>query len=57
MLSGLLVKELAVMVDSNDDSYMPKNLAVLVGNSETNLTELKTLTVPRYESLLDCYSG
>lgn len=57
MLSGLLVKELAVMVDSNDDSYMPKNLAILVGNSETNLTELKTLTVPRYESLLDCYSG
>ena len=48
MLPGLLVKELGVMVDSSDDSYMPKNLVVLVGNSETNLTELKALTVPRY---------
>ena len=48
MLPGLLVKELGVMVDSSDDSYMPKNLVVQVGNSETNLTELKSLTVPRY---------
>ena len=47
MISGVLLKELAIGVDSNDDSYMAKNISVLVGNSESNLKELKSVTVPR----------
>ena len=47
MLRGVLVKELAITVDSSDDSYMPKNITVMVGNSESSLKELKSLQVPR----------
>ena len=48
MLAGVFVKELAISVSSNDDSYMPKNIAILVGNNESQLKEVKTLTIPRY---------
>jgi len=48
MQPGVLVKELGVMVDTGDDSYMPKTIVVLVGNRESSLTQLKTVTVPRY---------
>lgn len=47
MLPGVMVKELAISVDSNDDSYMPRNIAILVGSSESSLKEIKTVTVPR----------
>ena len=47
MLPGVMVKELAISVNSNDDSYMPKNIAILVGNHEGKLKEVKTLSVPR----------
>ena len=47
MLPGVVVKELAVAVDTSDDSYMPKELAVMVGNSESGLKEVKTVNVPR----------
>ena len=47
MIPGVLLKELAISVNSNDDSYMPKNLAVLVGNREGALREVKTLIIPR----------
>lgn len=47
MIPGVLLKELAVGVDSNDDSYLPKNISLLVGNSESNLKELKAVIVPR----------
>ena len=46
-MSGVLVKELAITVDSSDDSYMPKNITVSVGDSESSLKELKRLTIPR----------
>lgn len=48
MLPGVLLKELSISVSSNDDSYMPKSLAVLVGNREGALKEIKTPTIPRY---------
>ena len=48
MRPGVLVKELGIMVDTSDDSYMPKTVVVLVGNRESNLTQLKTIAVPRY---------
>ena len=44
----MIVKELSIAVDTGDDSYMPKELAVLVGNSEAGLRELKTVMVPRW---------
>ena len=47
MLPGVMLKELAISVSSNDDSYMPKNLVVQVGNREGSLREVKTLTIPR----------
>ena len=47
MLPGVMLKELAVAVDSNDDSYMPKTIVVQVGNSESSLRDFKTHTVPR----------
>ena len=48
MIPGVLLKELAISVNSSDDSYMPKNLAVLVGNREGALKEVKSLIIPRY---------
>ena len=42
-----MVKELAMIVNQSDDSYMPKKVAVLVGNSEANLRDLKEVEVPR----------
>ena len=48
VLPGVIVKELSIAVDTSDDSYMPKELAVLVGNSESGLRELRTVTVPRW---------
>lgn len=47
MLKGILVKELAIEVMSSDDSYMPKNVAVLVGNSENKMKEIKNAIIPR----------
>ena len=37
---------------SSDDSYMPKSVKVCVGNSTSNMKELKTLSIPRYSSLI-----
>ena len=48
MQPGMLLKELAVSVNSDDDSYMPKNIGLLVGNHEGSLKEIKKLVVPRY---------
>ena len=47
MLPGVMVKELAISVNTSDDSYMPKNLTVSVGHQETSLKEIRKLTVPR----------
>lgn len=47
MLPGIKVRELAVSVDSSDDSYMPHTIVVSVGNVEKQLTEVKTVHVPR----------
>jgi hypothetical protein len=47
MIPGILLKELSVSVSSDDDSYMPKNLTVMVGNHEGALKEIKTLVIPR----------
>ena len=47
MLPGVMVKDLSISVNSSDDSYMPKNLTVSVGNTEGGLREIKKLTVPR----------
>lgn len=47
MLPGVMVKELAVSVNSSDDSYMPKVFTVSVGNQEGSLKEMKRLNVPR----------
>lgn len=48
MLPGVMLKELAISVNSSDDSYMPKNIAVLVGNVEGSLRQVKTVVVPRW---------
>lgn len=45
--TGVMVKELAISVNQSDDSYMPKKVAVLVGNSEGNLRDFKEVEVPR----------
>ena len=47
MLPGVLLKELAITVDSNDDSYMPKILVIQIGNSEGAMKDFKTINVPR----------
>ena len=47
MLPGMAVRELAVSVQSGDDSYMPRTIAVSVGSSEHRLAEIKTVQVPR----------
>lgn len=47
MLPGMTVRELSVSVDSSDDSYMPRTIVVSVGNSEKQLSEIKTVHVPR----------
>ena len=47
MLPGVKVKELAIGVSSNDDSYMPKSIVVSAGNAESHLREIKNVTVPR----------
>ncbi len=47
MIKGVKLKELAIGVDTNDDSYMPKGVCVLVGNSEDSLKEIKNVQVPR----------
>ena len=48
MIPGTLLKELTITVNSSDDSYMPKNVAVLVGNRDSSLREIKSLVIPRY---------
>lgn len=47
MLPGITVREIAVSVDSSDDSYMPHTVVVSVGNAEKQLNEIKTVYVPR----------
>ena len=47
MIPGILLKELAISVSSDDDSYMPKNLTVVVGNHEGALKEIKSTVIPR----------
>ena len=42
-----MVKELSIVVNQSDDSYMPKKVAVLVGNSDANLRDFKEVEVPR----------
>ena len=48
MLPGVMLKELAVSVNTSDDSYMPKVLTVSAGQSESSLKEIKRLNVPRH---------
>jgi hypothetical protein len=47
MLPGIAVRELAISVQSSDDSYMPRTIVISVGNSEQRLSEIKTVQVPR----------
>ena len=47
MLPGVTVRELAVRVDSSDDSYMPRTITIAVGNVESQLREIKTVQIPR----------
>ena len=47
MCPGIVLRELAISVKSSDDSYMPRNVTVSVGNSESSLREIKKLTIPR----------
>lgn len=47
MLPRVVVKELSVSIHSSDDSYMPKNFTVTVGDSEGSLREVKKVFVPR----------
>ncbi|CAI8006132.1 Zinc finger ZZ-type and EF-hand domain-containing protein 1 [Geodia barretti] len=47
MLPGMAVRELAVSVQSGDDSYMPRTIVVSVGSSDNRLAEIKTVQVPR----------
>ena len=47
MLPGMAVRELAVSVQSSDDSYMPSTIVVSVGNSDQRMTEIKTVHIPR----------
>ena len=47
MLPGMTVRELAVTVDTRDDSYMPRTIVVSVGNSENSLSDVKTVHIPR----------
>ena len=47
MLPGVVVKELAIAVDTTDNYFMPKDLVVLAGYSQAGLQELKTVTVPK----------
>ena len=47
MLPGMMVRELAVAIDSRDDSYMPRTIVISVGNSEHQLSEIKTVHIPR----------
>ena len=50
MLPGIRLKELAVAVNSSDDSYMPKIMTVSVGNSPLHMREVKSHTIPRSAS-------
>ena len=51
------MKELAIEVMSSDDSYMPKNVAVLVGNSENKMKEIKNAIIPRCVTVCVCVCG
>lgn len=48
MLPGIRLKNFSVGLSTSDDSYMPKTIAVLVGNTPTNLKEIKQYSIPRY---------
>ena len=43
----MAVRELAVSVQSSDDSYMPRTVVVSVGNSNQRMMEIKTVNIPR----------
>lgn len=47
MLPGMALRELAVSVQSSDDSYMPRTIVISVGSSDQHLAEIKTVQVPR----------
>lgn len=47
MLPGMTVRELAVTVDTRDESYMPRTIVVSVGNTENSLSDVRTVHVPR----------
>ena len=47
MLPGMAVRELALSVQSSDDSYMPRSIIISVGSSENRMTEIRTVQVPR----------
>ena len=48
MLPGIRLKSFSVGLSTSDDSYMPKTIAVSVGNTPTNLKEIKQYSIPRY---------
>ena len=48
MLPGIRLKNFSVGLSTSDDSYMPKTIAVSVGNTPTNLKEIKQYSIPRY---------
>ena len=50
MLPGMSVCELTVIVDTNDESYMPRTVVISVGNIEKNLSEIKTIHIPRHKT-------
>ncbi|XP_072748341.1 E3 ubiquitin-protein ligase HERC2 [Anoplolepis gracilipes] len=45
MLSGILIYSLKIIVNPQDSSYMPSVITVNVGDSFTNLVELRTITI------------
>ena len=55
MLPGVRLKELAIHVNSSDDSYMPKVVAISVGNSTDNLKQIKSINVARYSTYLNVH--
>ena len=44
---GIRVKELSISVDSTDESYMPNQIAVMVGNISSSLREIKSVSIPK----------
>lgn len=47
MLPGIKVSEVLISVNTTDESYMPANIVVSVGNSPHYMKEIKTVNIPK----------